>query len=60
MADFADFLVLRRCQRGCDNPLFLKLSTRSGHYVPVNLQKEKCYFLFTAFYLYVNDKVLRF
>ena len=53
-------LVLPRCQRGCDHLLFLKLSTRSGHYVPVKLQKEKCYFLFIAFNLNVNDKVLRF
>ena len=26
------------------NPLFLQLSGRSGHIIPVNLQQDHCYF----------------
>ena len=45
----ADFLVQVRPQKGHDHPLFLHLSTRSGHDVPMNLLQDKCYFLLDNF-----------
>ena len=55
----ANFLIPFRPQRGCDNPLFLQLSTYN-HNVPRSLQQNKPYSQFCNF-LYLYDwKVLYF